>query len=42
LIVGGSVDLIQIVERRIGKVISLPIDIQTFTFEELDAIPKSV
>lgn len=36
LIVGSQVDAIPIVERRIGKVISLPIDIHLVSLEELN------
>lgn len=36
LIVGGSVEVIPIVERRIGQVISLPIEIHSISFEELE------
>lgn len=35
LIVGGPIDVVATVERRIGKVISLPIDTHTITFEEI-------
>lgn len=37
LLVGDQVDVIPMVERRIGRVISLPVDIHRFSLEELKA-----